>query len=155
MGSKKSHLFCCKEISKCHRTHQDQAEHGDNEFEGETDSKMNRGFRKYFHTPWKIFLANKTNDSEWIEYFLFIVYRHRLRSIPFWLKRFIDAIGFFRHVFPGDFIGPCPATPADLSELAPSTFPLIPVGISKVLEDIGFFPNFPEMFFPDITTIQL
>jgi hypothetical protein len=72
-----------------------------------------------------------------------------------WLKRFIDAIRFFPHVFPGEFIGPCPTTSADLSKLAPSTFSLIAVCISKVLEEIGFFPNLPEMFFPDISTIQL
>jgi len=64
MVSKESHLPCDREISKCHRTHQDQKEHGDDEFEGEADSKMEKEFRKYLHTQWVIFLANQTDDRE-------------------------------------------------------------------------------------------
>jgi hypothetical protein len=46
MASKKSHLPCDREIAKCRRTHQDQKEHGDDEFEGQTDSKTKKVFKK-------------------------------------------------------------------------------------------------------------
>jgi hypothetical protein len=46
MASKKSHLPYDREIAECRRTHQDQKEHGDDEFEGQTDSKTKKVFRK-------------------------------------------------------------------------------------------------------------
>jgi hypothetical protein len=70
------------------------------------------------------------------------------------LKGLIDAIGFLPHILPGDFVSPCPATSADFSEFTPSTFSLIAIGIPKVLENFGLFPNLPETFFHDISTIQ-
>jgi hypothetical protein len=70
------------------------------------------------------------------------------------LKWLIDTIGFLRHVLPGDFIGPRPTTPTNLSELTPPTFSLIAIGIPKILEDFGIRPDLPERFFSDISTIQ-
>jgi hypothetical protein len=70
------------------------------------------------------------------------------------LKWFIDAIGFLRHVLPGDFVGPCATTSADLSEFTPSAFPLIAFGIAKILEDFRLGPDFLKRYFPDISTIQ-
>jgi hypothetical protein len=46
MASKKSHLPCDREITECRCTHQDQKEHGDDEFEGQTDLKTKRVLRK-------------------------------------------------------------------------------------------------------------
>ena len=70
------------------------------------------------------------------------------------LDRLINTIGFLSHVLSGDFVSPCAAPPADLSKLTPSTFSLIAVGISKILEDFGIPPDLAEWFFPDISTIQ-
>jgi hypothetical protein len=70
------------------------------------------------------------------------------------LERLIDAIGFLRHVLPGDFVSPCPATSADFSELTPTAFPLIAFGIAEILEDFRLGPDFLKRFFPDISTIQ-
>jgi hypothetical protein len=60
------------------------------------------------------------------------------------LNRFIDTIGFLGHVFTGEFIGPRPTTAADLSELTPLTFSLIPIGIPEILEDFGVRPDLLE-----------
>jgi hypothetical protein len=70
------------------------------------------------------------------------------------LKRLINAIGFLGHILSGDFVSPCPTTPADFSELTPSAFSLIAIGIAKILEDFGLGPDFLERCFPDISTIQ-
>jgi hypothetical protein len=70
------------------------------------------------------------------------------------LDRLIDTVGFLSHVLPRDFVGPCAASPADLSEVTPSTFSLIAIGIPKIFEDFGIRPNLPEWFFLDISTIQ-
>jgi len=43
---------------------------------------MKKGFRKYLHAQWVIFLASQGDDSEFIEYLLFIVYRNCIRDIP-------------------------------------------------------------------------
>jgi hypothetical protein len=70
------------------------------------------------------------------------------------LKRLIDAIRLLRHILPGDFIGPCPTTPANLSEFTSPAFSLVAIGIPKILEDFGILPDLPERFFSDISTIQ-
>jgi hypothetical protein len=70
------------------------------------------------------------------------------------LNRFIDTIGFLGHVFPGNFIGPGAAPPADLSKFTPSTFSLIAVRMSKILEDFRSGPDLLERFFLDTPTIQ-
>jgi hypothetical protein len=46
MASKKSHLPCDREIAKCRGAHQDQKEHGDDEFKGQADSETKELFRK-------------------------------------------------------------------------------------------------------------
>jgi transcriptional regulator with XRE-family HTH domain len=70
------------------------------------------------------------------------------------LKRLINTIGFLGHVFPGEFIGPGPTASADLSELTPSTLPMITICISKILEDLTVFPDLLKRLLPHISTIQ-
>ena len=63
------------------------------------------------------------------------------------LNRFIDAVRFLCHVVPGDLVGPCPTSSADLSEFTPSAFSLIAVRIPETLEDLGIHPDLLERMF--------
>jgi hypothetical protein len=70
------------------------------------------------------------------------------------LKRLINAVGFFCHIISKAFIGPGTAASADLSEFTPSTFSLIAIGIPKVLEDRGCFPDLLKRFFSYVSAVQ-
>jgi hypothetical protein len=70
------------------------------------------------------------------------------------LNRLINAAGFFCHIFSKAFIGPGTAASADLSELTPSAFSLVAIGISKILKDLACFPDLLKRFFSHISAVQ-
>ena len=71
------------------------------------------------------------------------------------LNRFIDAVRFLRHIVSSDFIGPCPASSADLPEFTSSAFPLIAVCIPQTLKDLGIHPDLPERGSLHISAVEL
>ena len=70
------------------------------------------------------------------------------------LNRLIDAVRFLCHVVSGDFVGPGPATSADLSELTSSAFSLIAIDIPKISEDLRVSPDLLKRLFSHISTVQ-
>jgi len=70
------------------------------------------------------------------------------------LNGLIDAIRFLCHVIPEAFIGPGSTASTDLSELTPSAFPLIAIGISKILENLRGGPDLLKSFFFYISAIH-
>jgi hypothetical protein len=70
------------------------------------------------------------------------------------LNRLINAIGFLSHVFPGEFVSPCPAASTNLSEFTPPAFSLIAIGVAKILENVRFHPDLLKRFFSHVSAIQ-
>jgi hypothetical protein len=66
----------------------------------------------------------------------------------------IDAVRLLCHIVSEAFIGPGPTASADPSELAPPTFSLIAIRISKILENFGGVPDLLESFFFYISAID-
>ena len=70
------------------------------------------------------------------------------------LNRLIDTVRFLCHIISGDFIGPGPASPADLAEFTPSAFSLITVCVPETLEDLGIDPDLPKGGFLDVSAVE-